>query len=98
MFSSIIFANPGFLWCLLVVPLMIAWYVLRYRHQKPALQFSSISLFRNPHKTFRQRMYPILFILRMAAVTAIKWKTAISTRCTMPPLLTKEQQTASFLP
>ncbi len=71
MFSSIIFANPGFLWCLLVVPLMIAWYVLRYRHQKPALQFSSISLFRNPHKTFRQRMYPILFILRMVAVTAI---------------------------
>ena len=71
MFSSIIFANPGFLWCLLVVPLMIAWYVLRYRHQKPALQFSSISLFRKPHKTFRQRMYPILFVLRMVAVIAV---------------------------
>ena len=39
MFSSITFANPGYFWALLLVPILIVWYVLRYRNQKPALQF-----------------------------------------------------------
>jgi Ca-activated chloride channel family protein len=47
------------------------WYILRYRKQKPALQFSNISLFKGLHKTFRQRAYPLLFALRMVAVGAV---------------------------
>ena len=67
----ITFAHPYLLLLLLVIPLMAVWYVLRYRKQKPALQFSNISLFRGVHKTFRQRAYPLLFILRMVAVGAL---------------------------
>ena len=69
--NHITFAHPYLLLLLLVIPLMTVWYVLRYRKQKPALQFSNISLFRGVHKTFRQRAYPLLFILRMVTVGAI---------------------------
>ena len=69
--NHITFAHPYLLLLLLVIPLMVVWYVLRYRKQKPALQFSNISLFRGVHTTLRQRAYPLLFILRMVAVGAI---------------------------
>ena len=69
--NHITFAHPYLLLLLLVIPLMAVWYVLRYIKQKPALQFSIISLFRGVHKTFRQRAYPLLFILRMVAVGAL---------------------------
>ena len=68
---KITFAHPYLLLLLLVIPLLIVWYVMRYRKQKPALQFSNISLFKGIHKTFRQRAYPLLFALRMVAVGAI---------------------------
>ena len=71
MFSSITFANPGYFWALILVPILIVWYVLRYRNQKPALQFSSISLLRNNRKTLRQRLYPLLFVLRLVALICL---------------------------
>ena len=71
MFSSITFANPGYFWVLLLVPILIVWYVLRYRNQKPALQFSSISLLKNNRKTIRQRLYPLLFVLRLVALICL---------------------------
>ena len=69
--NHITFAHPYLLLLLLVIPMMAVWYLLRYRKQKPALQFSNISLFKGVHKTFRQRAYPLLFDLRMVAVGAI---------------------------
>ena len=69
--NHITFAHPYLLLLLLVIPMMAVWYLLRYRKQKPALQFSNISLFTGVHKTFRQRAYPLLFVLRMVAVGAI---------------------------
>ena len=68
---KITFAHPYLLLLLIVIPLLIVWYILRYRKQKPALQFSNISLFKGLHKTFRQRAYPLLFALRMVAVGAV---------------------------
>lgn len=69
--NHITFAHPWVLILLILIPLMTAWYIFRYRKQKPALQFSNISLFKGARKTFRQRSYPLLFVLRMVAVTAI---------------------------
>lgn len=68
---KITFAHPYLLLLLIVIPLLIVWYILRYRKQKPALQFSNISLFKGLRKTFRQRAYPLLFALRMVAVGAV---------------------------
>ena len=69
--TQITFAHPWVLFLLLIVPLMVAWYVWRYRKQKPALQFSNISLFRRGRKTFRSRTYPVLYVLRVVAVAAL---------------------------
>ncbi len=69
--NHITFAHPYLLLLLLVIPLMVVWYIMRYRKQKPALQFSNISLFKGVHKTFRQRAYPLLFALRMVAIGAL---------------------------
>ena len=68
---NISFAHPYLLLLLLVIPLLVVWYIFRYRKQKPALQFSNITLFKGVHKTFRQRAYPLLFVLRMVAVAAV---------------------------
>ena len=69
--SQITFAHPWVLAFLALVPMMIAWYVWRYRKQNPALQFSNISLFRGARKTFRQQTRPVLYILRIVVVAAL---------------------------
>ena len=69
--NQITFAHPYLLLLLLIIPLMAVWYIMRYRKQKPALQFSNITLFKGVRKTFRQRIYPLLFLLRMVVVAAI---------------------------
>ena len=69
--SQITLAHPWVLAFMAFVPMMIAWYVWRYRKQNPALQFSNISLFRGARKTFRQQTRPVLYILRIVVVTAL---------------------------
>ena len=69
--NHITFAHPWILLFLGLIPLLTVWYVWRYRKQKPALQFSNISLFKGVRKTVRQRMYPTLFVLRMVTVGAV---------------------------
>lgn len=59
------------LWLLLTVPLIIAWYVWRYRRQKPTLQYSTLSLFEGIKPSLRQRLYPALIALRCVAVASI---------------------------
>ena len=69
--NHLTFAHPYLLLLLLIIPLMVVWYLLRYRKQKPALQFSNIAFFKGLTKTFRQRTYPLLFVLRMVAIGAL---------------------------
>ncbi len=69
--TNITFAHPWVLWLLFILPLMAAWYVMRYRKQKAALQFSTIDLFKELPKTLRQRLQPLPYALRMIAVGAI---------------------------
>lgn len=69
--SNITFANPWVLILLVTIPLLVVWYIYRYQKQKPALQFSDISVFDNVEKTFKQRMQHILFILRALVLTAV---------------------------
>ncbi len=68
--SSLHFAHPWVLFLLLIVPLLIVWYIFKYRKQHAALQFSEIALFNGIRKTMRQRLHPILMALRLAAITA----------------------------
>ena len=65
------FAHPWLLLLLLLVPLLIGWYFWRYRKQNPAMQFADLSLFKDQPKTLRQRIHPLLYVLRLIAVTAL---------------------------
>lgn len=68
---NITFAHPWVLWFLLLIPLLLAWYILYSHRKKPALQFSNINLFKECGKTLRQRLYPVRIALRMIALAAI---------------------------
>lgn len=65
--KGIVFASPGFLYLLLLLPLMLFLYFIRYRRSSAALQVSSAEPFGNSGKTFRHIMRHILFGLRVLA-------------------------------
>lgn len=69
--NSITFAQPAMLWLLFLVPLTIAWYVWRYRYQKPSIRHSAAAFFADAHVSLRQRLYPLLIGLRCLTIAAI---------------------------
>ena len=71
MFSNIEFANPGYLYLLVLVPLMVAWYWLRLGRSIPALQVSGTEVFENTRKSIRHYLYHGMFVLRMLAVSLL---------------------------
>lgn len=71
MVSNITFANPGFLYLLILVPLLAAWYVYRFRRNSASLQYSSTEVFENSPATFRQYLYHSLAVLRLLAVAVL---------------------------
>ena len=68
MFSNIEFANPGFLYLLVLVPLMVAWYWFRRGKSMPALQVSSTEVFEKNPMSIRHYLYHFMFIARTIAV------------------------------
>jgi Ca-activated chloride channel family protein len=71
MFSNIEFANPGFLYLLVLVPLLVAWYWFRHGRSIPTLQVSGTEVFENTRKSIRHYLYHGLFVLRMIAVSLL---------------------------
>ncbi|NTV82669.1 MAG: VWA domain-containing protein [Bacteroidales bacterium] len=65
------FANPGFLYLLVLVPLLIAWYWLRQGRSIPTLQVSGTAAFENTRKSIRHYLYHGMFVLRMIAVSLL---------------------------
>jgi len=69
--SSISFEYPWVLWGLAVVPVMVWWWVWKYRKQEAALQHSDIAFFAGIKKSLRQRLRWLPYALRIIAVAAI---------------------------
>ncbi|HOX77385.1 MAG TPA: VWA domain-containing protein [Bacteroidales bacterium] len=65
------FANPGFLYLLLLVPMLIAWYIFRHGRSIPTLQVSDTAVFENNRRSFRHYLSHLLFVLRMVAVALL---------------------------
>lgn len=65
MFSTITFAYPSFLFLLIVIPLLSGWYWFKNKSYHPDIQISDISGFSHAPKSFRQRFFHSMFILRM---------------------------------
>lgn len=68
---NITFAHPWILMGLLLVPLLAAYYIWRYRKQEAALQHSDIDIFAGIQKTLRVRLRWLPYALRVLAVGAI---------------------------
>ena len=68
---NISFEHPWMLLGLLLVPLLAAWWLWRYRKQEAALQHSNISLFDGVKKSLRARLRWLPYALRVVAVGAM---------------------------
>lgn len=69
MFENIDFANPDFFWLLCLLPLAVLWYVLKRNELTASLKISSTKGFGNGG--WLPRLKPLLFVLRLLALTAI---------------------------
>lgn len=71
MFRDIVFANPNFLYLLLVLPIIIAWYWFRHNKSIADIQVSTTKGIENIPKSFKQISYHSLIALRLLAITFI---------------------------
>lgn len=72
MFSGVFFAQPFILILLpVVIPLMAVWYWYRHKATNADIQISDTSVFTKAPRTFRQRLYHGLFVIRMFAVALL---------------------------
>ncbi|MFS4454539.1 vWA domain-containing protein [Maribacter sp. 2304DJ31-5] len=69
MLENISFANPDFFWLFLLLPLAILWYLFKQGQETAALRISSIQGF--GHNSFLPKLKPLLFVLRLLALSAI---------------------------
>ncbi|TYP76285.1 vWA domain-containing protein [Aquimarina intermedia] len=70
MFDKYIFEDPYFFWLFALFPLLIGWYIWKNNKQQATLKISSVSGFKYK-KSFLVRLRPILFILRLLALSLI---------------------------
>lgn len=69
--SNITFVHPWYLLGLVLVPLLIVWWLWRYRKQEAAVQHSDISVFETMKKSLRVRLRWLPYALRCVAVGAM---------------------------
>jgi len=65
MFNINTWANPEYLYLLLIIPLLAVWYWFRHRVRQPELEFSDVESFDKTPKTLKTSLQHILFVLRM---------------------------------
>jgi Ca-activated chloride channel homolog len=68
MFSRFEFANEGYLYLLLIIPLIGVWYWFRYMRDSANIQISSTESFERTPKSLRQYLYFSLYVLRIIAI------------------------------
>ena len=68
---NITFAHPWYLLGLVLVPLLAAWWLWRYRKQEAAVQHSDIAVFDGMAKSLRVRLRWLPYALRVVAVAAM---------------------------
>ncbi len=69
--TGITYAEPLFLWLLVIVPVMIAYYILKQHKSIAALSMPGLEPFNKTQSTFRNYLRHILFAFRMAAVSLL---------------------------
>ena len=62
------FANPEFLWLLLVIPLLVAWQLWKQKNSLVRVKMPSTKGFNN---SIYNRLKPMLFVLRLLSISAL---------------------------
>lgn len=65
------FANPEFLWGLLLVPVLVYWYIRRHRAQTSEVRYSTLLPFVGIPPTLKERMRHLPFVLRMLVLVLL---------------------------
>jgi len=71
MLGNITFAYTWVLYFLFIIPLMALWYWLKGRKLQPAINYSSLNIFKGLKPTWRERVKYLPIILRMIAVALL---------------------------
>ena len=69
--NGIAFAEPLFLYLLIIVPAMVAFYILKQQKTTASVRMPGLQSFAKAGTTFRHYLRHILFALRMAAITLL---------------------------
>lgn len=71
LFKGIEFANKGFFWLLLLIPLMLVWYIWRNRKLQGTLSMSTVKAFALPKKNNHGLLRHYGIVLRLLALIAL---------------------------
>ena len=71
MFNINTWANPEYLYLLLIIPLLAAWYWFRHKARQPEMEFSDVGAFAKAPKSIKTSLQHILFILRMLVLALL---------------------------
>jgi Ca-activated chloride channel homolog len=71
MFSNFEYANPGYLYLLVLVPMLIVWYWFRREQSIPTLQVSGTEVFENTPRSIRHYLYHGMFLFRIIAISLL---------------------------
>jgi Ca-activated chloride channel homolog len=71
MLKGITFAQPNYLFLLLLIPVMVAWYFYRLRKNSADIRVSSTAAFKGVKRSLRLYLYHGLYVLRMLAIILI---------------------------
>ena len=74
--KGITFADPAFLWLLVLVPAIITYYIIRQRKTVSSLKMPDANAFSNSGKTFRNWLRHVLFALSTTAIAFLVIVTA----------------------
>lgn len=64
MFNNIFFAYPWVLYFLVIIPLMLGWYFWQGRKKQASITYSSLSVYKDIPKTWRERFHHVPAIFR----------------------------------
>ena len=70
-FKDIQFAEKHWFWLMFIIPIMIAWYILRLKKHEGEFNFSSFTLFKGINSSVRAKFRHVLFVLRLTSLALI---------------------------
>ncbi len=65
------FADPEFLWGLLLIPVLVYWYIRRHRKAFSDVRFSTLDAFTGAKPTWRERLRHAPMAIRMVVIAAV---------------------------